>query len=77
MGKAATAGLSRGSTDPTRAIRKLAEVERDVIREALVRTRGNRSKTARLLGIQRNTLLRKIQNLRVSLDGVPNRRGRK
>ena len=35
------------------------------------------AKTARLLGIQRNTLLRKIVHLNVSLEGVPNRRGRK
>jgi len=63
--------------DPTGAIRSLAEVEREAIREALIRTRGNRSKTARLLGVQRNTLLRRIEHLNVPLDGIPNRRGRK
>ncbi len=75
------AGLPRPAggraQDPTRAIRSLAEIEREAIREALVRTRGNRSKTARLLGIRRNTLLRRIESLGVSLEGVPNRRGRK
>lgn len=74
----AAAGPARSAAlDPTRSIRTLAEVERDAIRDALVRTQGNRSKTARLLGIQRNTLQRKIPGLGVPLDGVPNRRGRK
>ncbi len=55
-----------------RAIRTMAEIERDAIVETLIRTHGNRSKTARLLGIQRNTLLRRIEKLGVRLEGIPN-----
>lgn len=37
------------------------ELEKDLIRQALQRARGNRSQTARLLGITRDTLLYRIQ----------------
>ncbi|MDD4915260.1 MAG: sigma-54 dependent transcriptional regulator [Methylococcales bacterium] len=40
---------------------QLDALEADIIYQALVRTRGNRSKTARLLGISRDTLLYRIQ----------------
>ena len=39
----------------------LADVERDLIRQALTRTRGNRSKAARLLGLTRDTLLYRLK----------------
>ncbi|MEN9682130.1 MAG: hypothetical protein RLZZ627_2023 [Pseudomonadota bacterium] len=39
----------------------LEEVEIDLIRQALERTRGNRSQAARLLGISRDTLLYRMQ----------------
>ncbi|MDQ7090656.1 MAG: sigma-54 dependent transcriptional regulator [Methylococcales bacterium] len=40
---------------------KLETVEADLINQALIRTNGNRSKSARLLGISRDTLLYRIQ----------------
>jgi transcriptional regulator with PAS, ATPase and Fis domain len=40
---------------------ELDELEANMIRQALSRTRGNRSKSARLLGISRDTLLYRIQ----------------
>ena len=39
----------------------LDELEADMIHQALARTNGNRSKSARLLGISRDTLLYRIQ----------------
>ncbi len=39
----------------------LAEVERDLIQQALARTQGNRSKAARLLGLTRDTLLYRLK----------------
>ncbi|GAB4365023.1 MAG: hypothetical protein Kow0060_22280 [Methylohalobius crimeensis] len=39
----------------------LEEVEIELIRQALVRTNGNRSRSARLLGISRDTLLYRMQ----------------
>ncbi len=40
---------------------QLDHLEADMIHQALVRTNGNRSKSARLLGISRDTLLYRIQ----------------
>ncbi|MEO1895964.1 MAG: helix-turn-helix domain-containing protein, partial [Methylococcales bacterium] len=39
----------------------LDALEADLIHQALTRTNGNRSKSARLLGISRDTLLYRIQ----------------
>jgi sigma-54 specific flagellar transcriptional regulator A len=39
---------------------RLAEIERDLISQALSRTDGNVSQTARLLSLQRTTLIEKI-----------------
>jgi sigma-54 specific flagellar transcriptional regulator A len=39
---------------------RLAEIERDLISQALTRTDGNVSQTARLLSLQRTTLIEKI-----------------
>jgi two-component system nitrogen regulation response regulator GlnG len=41
----------------------LAEVERPLITQALVATRGNQIRAAAILGINRNTLRKKIQSL--------------
>jgi DNA-binding NtrC family response regulator len=40
---------------------ELEKVEMDLIRQALTRTNGNRSRSARLLGISRDTLLYRMQ----------------
>ncbi len=40
---------------------RLAEIERDLIQQALSRAQGNVSQTARILNIQRTTLIEKIQ----------------
>jgi len=39
---------------------RLADIERDLISQALARTDGNVSQTARLLSLQRTTLIEKI-----------------
>jgi DNA-binding NtrC family response regulator len=40
---------------------QLDELESNMINQALERTKGNRSKSARLLGISRDTLLYRMQ----------------
>jgi two-component system nitrogen regulation response regulator GlnG len=63
-----------GSSDgmPTRDIydQVLAEVERPLIRMTLSATRGNQIKAAAMLGLNRNTLRKKIRDL-----GIPVVRG--
>jgi two-component system response regulator HydG len=44
----------------------LEKVEMDLIRQALLRTNGNRSRSARLLGISRDTLLYRMQKYGIS-----------
>lgn len=41
----------------------LANIEKEVIRRALARSRGNKSKAAELLGVNRNRLLRRLTQL--------------
>jgi len=50
------------------------EFEKRFIRNLLDRNKGNRSKAAEALGIHRNTLSRKIEEL--GLDHLPKRRKR-
>lgn len=45
------------------------ELEKDLIRQALQRARGNRSQTARLLGITRDTLLYRMQKYGIGGEG--------
>ena len=54
---------------------RLAEIERDLISQALSRTNGNVSQTARILNIQRTTLIEKIQKfgLRDGQASLPSR----
>ena len=52
--------------------RVLREVERPLIELSLAATRGNQVRAARLLGVNRNTLRKKIQKLR-----IPVKRGMK
>jgi DNA-binding NtrC family response regulator len=46
----------------------LGRVERELIRRAIARSKGNRAKAARLLGLNRNRLLRRMKQL--GLDGA-------
>ena len=52
----------------------LVEFERKFIRKVLEKENGNKSKAAKTLGIHRNTLSRKIEEL--GLDHQPRRRKR-
>ncbi len=44
--------------------------EKDEIIDILKRVRGNKSKAARLMGIDRSTLYRKMQRLNIQIDGL-------
>lgn len=46
----------------------LKEVEQALIEETMRRLNGNQVKVAKLLGIDRNTLRRKIKSLNISLE---------
>jgi len=60
------AAASPGLPDPGLYDRVLAEVERPLITQALVATRGNQIRAAAILGINRNTLRKKIQTLGIN-----------
>jgi transcriptional regulator with PAS, ATPase and Fis domain len=45
---------------------RLEQVEIDLIRQALDRTDGNRSRAAKLLGISRDTLLYRMQKYKIN-----------
>jgi DNA-binding NtrC family response regulator len=55
---------------PENAIRTLADGERALIQRALERTRWNRSSAARMLGVDRSTLVRKIRAYRLKQGGL-------
>jgi two-component system nitrogen regulation response regulator GlnG len=48
----------------------IKEMERPLIEEAMRRLKGNQVQVAKLLGINRNTLRRKIQDLGISFENV-------
>ena len=50
--------------------RFMNEIERSLIEETLRRMKGNQVRVAKLLGINRNTLRRKIQDLNISLENI-------
>jgi len=52
-------------------LRKLEEVEGDMIRLAITRYRGQMSEVARRLGIGRSTLYRKVRDLGIDVRGEP------
>ena len=52
----------------------VSEFEKRFIKRMLDENHGNHSKTAKALGIHRNTLSRKVEELQ--LDGRPKRRSR-
>ncbi|WP_257713346.1 helix-turn-helix domain-containing protein, partial [Mycobacterium tuberculosis] len=56
------------STDETGNIRKLAEIEEELIRFALRFYRGQMSQVARKLGIGRSTLYRKLKDYGIDPD---------
>jgi len=51
--------------------RLLEDFERPLIARALSATRGNQIKAAELLGLNRNTLRKKIRELDISVVRVP------
>jgi PAS domain S-box-containing protein len=53
--------LLAGADTPMAGLDALEQVERETVRKALARNGGNRTRTARELGIHRSTLLRKIR----------------
>jgi DNA-binding NtrC family response regulator len=64
------------SADEMEAVRRLvgrsiATVERELIRETLVRRRGNRTHAANVLGISIRALRNKIRTYRMCGRGVP------
>ena len=59
-GEQSGAGEGRGFELPSEGLR-LDDLEADMIRQALSRTSGNRSRAARLLGLTRDTLLYRIK----------------
>lgn len=50
--------------------RFMNEIERPLIEQTLKHLKGNQVKVAKLLGINRNTLRRKIQELNISLEHI-------
>ena len=51
--------------DPNEAVMTLADVERRHILGVLTRAEGNKSHAAKLLGIGRNTLMRRLRDFGV------------
>ncbi len=47
-------------------VRSIVEHEVEAIREALIQTGGNKSQAAKLLGVHRNTLMRKVAKMDIS-----------
>ncbi len=50
----------------------MKEIEKPLIEVTLSRLNGNQVKVAKLLGINRNTLRRKIKELNISIEKPPN-----
>jgi DNA-binding NtrC family response regulator len=57
-----------GTTDASGHLRKLEELEGEIIRMAIERYRGRMSEVARRLGIGRSTLYRKLKDLGLESD---------
>jgi serine/threonine-protein kinase PknK len=56
----------RGRPEPLSVVRPLEEERRDIL-DALRRARGNKSEVARLLGLHRNALLRRMRRLGIEM----------
>ncbi len=61
-------GQSSGGAKPAAAPGGFQEAEAQVIRNALARTQGNRAAAARLLGIHKTTLYRKMRRLGIAAE---------
>ena len=59
----AVEAVGHGVGKPAPELRSLRDWENEAIRQALARTGGNKSRAARLLGIHRNTLALKLEEL--------------
>jgi DNA-binding NtrC family response regulator len=66
-GLAASEGLSRGFQLPAEGV-VFEELERDLVRQALAITRGNRSRAARLLGMNRDQIRYRIEKFGLETD---------
>ncbi|HXJ00639.1 MAG TPA: sigma-54 dependent transcriptional regulator [Micropepsaceae bacterium] len=64
----ALAPYAIGAADPSGHMRKLEELEAEIIRMAISRYRGRMSEVARRLGIGRSTLYRKLKDLGLEND---------
>ena len=60
----------RGVDDGTLYERIIAEVERPLIEAMLARHGGNQLRAARAMGINRNTLRKRLDTLGIELDGA-------
>ncbi len=60
-----TSEMARGSLRPIAAV--IEDVEKELIREAMKKFNGNKSKAARSLGLSRRGLINKIQRYRIEL----------
>jgi len=60
-----------GAADTSGHMRKLEELEREIIRMAIARYRGRMSEVARRLGIGRSTLYRKLKDLGLENEDMP------
>lgn len=67
------AGTRIGSRSGASPVRRLADVERDAIEDAMERTGGNVSEACRQLGIGRTTLYRKLERYGIARPGGENR----
>ncbi len=70
---------SQGDTLPSSGLydRVLHEIERPLLAAALDQCKGNQLRAAALLGLNRNTLRRKIRDLGLKLERQYKRSGRK
>lgn len=74
---AAPPGAARRPAGAGGHFKSLAEREGEAIRSALIRANGNQSKAARLLGIHRNTLLRRMRCLEIQWEPPASRHPRR
>lgn len=69
-GRSEEAAVSEGSEYHSRMTAATEEVGRRLVESALEQSRGNKSEAARILGITRKTLQRKVDRFRIHLDQI-------